>query len=261
MFRLVTVVLDRFGQVAVLNKNRELVCTFFVFRDQLSAWMPDGTCFGPASSTGQPPTTDDLQKFGRALTKPLNWGGIIHESGFPFSPPAGERPGHSPVATSYNPDDLVRLLAQFGCDPLPPVFAVADGFLVKLPRPEYTPCGGVLRLRSLANHLFLPVSADLVPSLLPDEAADLVRHRGLVFLPGGRAPGIQSHTARGPIHHPECRCLAAEPVATVAGASPLADRLTEIGLGVPDRTFPPTNCWPLVAKGSALRNRNPRILG
>src|SRR5262249_6080154 len=81
---------------------------------------------------------------------------------------------------------LAGLCVRLGLDPLPPVFFVADGFLLKLPRPRTEPLGGVLRLRALAEYLFLPVDADLAPALLPDEAADLVKRRGLVFLPGGR---------------------------------------------------------------------------
>ena len=48
------------------------------------------------------------------------------------------RPTAEPVAAvlllSHEMGELVRLCARLG-EPLPPVFAVADGFLVKLPRP------------------------------------------------------------------------------------------------------------------------------
>jgi hypothetical protein len=84
---------------------------------------------------------------------------------------------------------------------LPPVYAVLGGFLIKAsggrqppvptsqqgahaPRSPSIP--GAIRLRRLAGNLFLPVDAELVPALLEDEAAALVRDRGLVFLPGGR---------------------------------------------------------------------------
>jgi tetratricopeptide (TPR) repeat protein len=49
---------------------------------------------------------------------------------------------------------------------------------------------GAIRLRSLATNLFVPADAELIPPLLPDEAAALVRDRGLVFLPGGRVLGF-----------------------------------------------------------------------
>ncbi len=67
---------------------------------------------------------------------------------------------------------------------LPPVHAVPGGFLVKLARPAERAFPGVLRLRRLAADLFLPADAELTPALLDEEAAGLVRQRGLVFLPG-----------------------------------------------------------------------------
>jgi hypothetical protein len=70
---------------------------------------------------------------------------------------------------------------------LPPVYAVPGGFLIKVSRPPAGALPGTVRLRRLAGDLFLPADADLVPALLEDEAAALVRDRGLVFLPGGRA--------------------------------------------------------------------------
>jgi tetratricopeptide (TPR) repeat protein len=69
----------------------------------------------------------------------------------------------------------------------PPIFATADGLLVKLPRPMSTPAPGAVRLRAIADNLFVPVDADLVPALLADEAQALTAKRGLIFLPGSRA--------------------------------------------------------------------------
>jgi tetratricopeptide (TPR) repeat protein len=88
-------------------------------------------------------------------------------------------PGHEPA-------DLLRLLGKLGDDPLPSVYAVAEGFLVKLPQPREVCPPGVIRLRGLAADLLLPADAELVPPLLPDEAAALVKLRGLLFLPGPR---------------------------------------------------------------------------
>jgi hypothetical protein len=70
----VTAVLDRFGQIAIFDANQELICMFYAFRDQLSAWMPDGTSFGPASPSGQPPTQVELHKFGRVLKQASDLG-------------------------------------------------------------------------------------------------------------------------------------------------------------------------------------------
>jgi hypothetical protein len=66
---IVTAALDRFGQVTILDVEDRVVCMFFVFRDQLSGWMPDGSSFGPASPTRQRPTTADLEHFGHALAR------------------------------------------------------------------------------------------------------------------------------------------------------------------------------------------------
>ena len=54
----------------------------------------------------------------------------------------------------------VRLLARLRTDPMPEVFAVADGFLLKLPRPTPGLPGGTLRLRALADHGILAPSGE-----------------------------------------------------------------------------------------------------
>ena len=79
---------------------------------------------------------------------------------------------------------LLTLVARVGSEPLPIVFAVAGGFLLKLHQPENRRFPGVVRLRSLAADLFVPCDALLLPALFDDEALGLTRARGLVFLPG-----------------------------------------------------------------------------
>lgn len=69
---------------------------------------------------------------------------------------------------------------------LPPIHAVSGGFLVKFGCPIAENIPEAIRLRALSSNLFVPVDAELVPTLLDDEAAGLVRERGLIFLPGGR---------------------------------------------------------------------------
>src|SRR5437763_8925518 len=77
-----------------------------------------------------------------------------------------------------------------GVGALPPVYPVPGGFLVQ-PRGAVPPAlPGVVRLRGLVPNLYLPVDSALVPGLLEDEAAGLVRGRGLVFLPGGQVLGF-----------------------------------------------------------------------
>jgi tetratricopeptide (TPR) repeat protein len=117
---------------------------------------------------------------------------------------------------------------------LPPVFRTAAGFLVKLPQATTVVHPGVLHLRHLADNLFLPCDAVLVPGLLDEEAAGLVRQRGLVFLPGGRALAFDPHRPLQPselltaprLHRPPWRALPQRP--------PLAERLLEIRLELPD---------------------------
>ena len=60
-------VVDFLGQVAILDRNGALVCMFFVFRDKIAAWMPDGTRVGPVPMIGGPPTPDGLERIAAAL--------------------------------------------------------------------------------------------------------------------------------------------------------------------------------------------------
>jgi tetratricopeptide (TPR) repeat protein len=147
-------------------------------------------------------------------------------------------PASALLLLSRDPADLLRFCADVHTDALPQVYAVADGFLVRLPRPVNDSLSLrdhiAVRLRSLVDNLFVPVDADLLPALLPDEAADIVRHRGLVFLPGNRVlefnptqplsipalltiPGVQ-HGDWQPLPEP----------------TPLADHLTEIVIARPE---------------------------
>jgi hypothetical protein len=68
---------------------------------------------------------------------------------------------------------------------LPEVFPVRGGFLLVPRGGGLHPAPAAIRLRRLSGDLFIPADADLLPSLLPDEAAALTRERGLVALPGG----------------------------------------------------------------------------
>lgn len=63
----VSVAVDAYGQIAVFDRDGELVCMFFFFRGQAAAWMPDDTCHGPPSLINRPPTPGALEKIGRAL--------------------------------------------------------------------------------------------------------------------------------------------------------------------------------------------------
>jgi hypothetical protein len=63
----VNVLVDRYSQIAILDQLWNLVCMFFVFRNQVAAWMPDGTRYGPASLTGGPETPDAAERIARRL--------------------------------------------------------------------------------------------------------------------------------------------------------------------------------------------------
>jgi tetratricopeptide (TPR) repeat protein len=139
--------------------------------------------------------------------------------------------------------DLLTLCARIAAEApeiarewpaLPPICPVPSGFLVKLGRPVAASFPGTIRLRSLTANLFVPVDAELVPPLLDDEAAGLVRERGLIFLPGGRVLGfdpdhlLTADTLLTLLRRParSWRSLPARP------ARP--DRLREILLDLPD---------------------------
>jgi tetratricopeptide (TPR) repeat protein len=137
---------------------------------------------------------------------------------------------------------------------VPAAYAVADGYLVQLSRPIERVIGGALRLRRLADHLYLPADADLVPALLPEEAADMGRRRGLVFLPGGRV--LEFDPAKpvpiaGLMGARELRRDAWQPLPE---PEPLADRLTEITLQQPD--IPPDDL--LAPGGEGIGTEDPR---
>jgi hypothetical protein len=69
------VVVDRYGQVAILDRADKLVCMFFVFRKDFAAWLPDGTIHGPPSLTGGLPSDRALEKIGQALKSAGSHGG------------------------------------------------------------------------------------------------------------------------------------------------------------------------------------------
>lgn len=152
---------------------------------------------------------------------------------FRLAPMATREPAAAVLVPGPRAADVVDLVVRLELEALPDVFATADGFLVKLPRPLESPLAGVVRLRALAENLFLPVDADLIPPLLPDEAIGLTRSRGLVFLPGLRvlefaaeAPLTWSALLRPTnLQKPAWRDLPEPPT--------LADELIEVTSGTP----------------------------
>jgi hypothetical protein len=128
---------------------------------------------------------------------------------------------------------LMSVCTRLGLDPSGRVHDVADGFLLRLERPSSDPMPGATRLRALGADLFIPVDAELIPSLLDDEAAGLVRDGGLIFLPGGRVLRFDRHA---PVALESLLVAVARPRREwrpMPEPPGLADRITEIA-----RTWP-----------------------
>ena len=56
-----TVGVDQLGQLAVFDAAGALVCMFRLWKEQVAAWMPDGTRFGPPALSGGPTTPNALR--------------------------------------------------------------------------------------------------------------------------------------------------------------------------------------------------------
>src|SRR5262245_32638228 len=106
-------------------------------------------------------------------------------------------PAAALLLPSGDVSELLSLCAGVGEGAMPELFMLADGFLIKLVRPSTTAFPGAIRLRARTPNLYLPVDAELSPTLHDDEAAALVRERGLVFLPGGHILGFATNE---PLH-------------------------------------------------------------
>jgi tetratricopeptide (TPR) repeat protein len=134
-----------------------------------------------------------------------------------------------------DPGRLMAICARRGLDPTGRVFDVAGGFVLQLDRALLDPEPGAVRLRERAAAFYLPADADLVPALLDDEAAGMVRDWGLVFLPDCRVLLFDRHS---PVDLTEL--LGAEPSPRRAWRSlpepgRIADRLDQIVLDLPEQ--------------------------
>ncbi len=99
---------------------------------------------------------------------------------------ATSEPAVALLVPTRDPVELFATCGRLGLDPSRSIFDVAGGFLLQLERPATQPMPGAIRLRELTKAFYLPADAELIPGLLDDEAAGMVRDWGLVFLPGGR---------------------------------------------------------------------------
>lgn len=135
---------------------------------------------------------------------------------------------------SRDPADLLAVCAGLNLDPTGRVFAVEDGFLLTLERPATAAVPGATRLRKLTEGLYLPVDAVLVPALLADEAAGVVRDRGLVFLHGGRVLEFDREAPIDPKALLAAGRLARGPWCSLPEPETQAERLNQIVLEVPE---------------------------
>jgi tetratricopeptide (TPR) repeat protein len=166
--------------------------------------------------------------------------------------PAG--PPSALLLTSGETDELLALCTRLGGKSMPRVFPVSAGFLIQPDGPVTAPFPRTIRLRRLAANLYVPVDAELLPSLLDDELAALGSRRGLVFLPAGR---VLSFDPSSPlplsalVSPGELRRQTWRPLPTPA---PLAEQLTEIVLDFPsDSPDDPVAAW-----GAGPGNDDPR---
>jgi hypothetical protein len=81
------VLVDCFGQIAMLDRGWNLLCMFFIFRSVVAAWMPDGTRYGPAWLTGGPQTPGAAEKIARRLQQA--WGDAEGSGAFQFDASGG----------------------------------------------------------------------------------------------------------------------------------------------------------------------------
>src|SRR5947209_5951891 len=89
------------------------------------------------------------------------------------------RPAHPGAAAALllmtdSAADLLALCARIGGTELPAIHTVMGGFVVRMHRESDQVYPKTIRLRALAPNLLLPVDAELVPALLPEEAEALV---------------------------------------------------------------------------------------
>jgi tetratricopeptide (TPR) repeat protein len=133
--------------------------------------------------------------------------------------------------------DLARLVMRLDNEHWPVIHRVSGGYLIKvsIQAPEF--CPRTMRLRALANNLYLPFDAELVPKLLEDEASALVSERGLIFLPDGRILGFQFDDIIVPENILEAKRLPASHWRALPEGPALASRLYGIQLDLPEPTI------------------------
>ena len=69
------ILLDQYNQLAVLNRDGELVGMFYVSGNEFAAWMPDGTRLGSSRLIGPEPTPGAAERMAEALRSAERRGG------------------------------------------------------------------------------------------------------------------------------------------------------------------------------------------
>jgi hypothetical protein len=63
------ILIDRYNHLAVLDKNGNLTCMFYVSGSEIAAWLPDGTRWGARRYLGGEPTPGASERIAAALTR------------------------------------------------------------------------------------------------------------------------------------------------------------------------------------------------
>ena len=63
------ILIDRYNQLAVLDKDGDLTCVFFMSGTDIAAWLPDGTRWGPRRYIGGEPTPGASERIAAALKR------------------------------------------------------------------------------------------------------------------------------------------------------------------------------------------------
>ncbi|MGF1580419.1 MAG: tetratricopeptide repeat protein [Gemmataceae bacterium] len=143
------------------------------------------------------------------------------------------KPTAALLLPKWDTEELFRVCERFPSNRFPDVYATADGFLVYLPESTLASAPGLIRLAEVTKYLLLPIDADLVPTLEPDEAEGLVAKQGLVFLPGDRVLSfdraspisVSSLVGVPELHRRNWR--------TFPETTPLANRIAQITFDLP----------------------------
>jgi len=128
---------------------------------------------------------------------------------------------------------VLDLCASLNLAPKGRVFATTEGFLLKFEERSTRVSPGCLRLRTVAPNLYIPVDADLIPSLLDDEAQGLGRDTGYIFLPWNQVVRFDPHSPVDPSRLLETRVLRRGDWKAFPNPPTLACRIVEIDVQLP----------------------------